>query len=59
MTATEALELALKKENASIKLYTKLAAEYSEIKELLFALLNEEEKHKKMIEARIAEINNG
>ncbi len=59
MTATEALELALKKENASIKLYTKLAAEHSQIKELLFALLNEEEKHKKMIEARITEINNG
>ncbi len=56
MTPVRALELALNKEKASIELYTRLANEHPAIKELLFMLLNEEEKHKKLIEARIAEI---
>lgn len=56
MTPVEALELALNKEKASIELYAKLANQHPAIKELLFTLLNEEEKHKKLIEARIAEI---
>lgn len=56
MSPVEALQLALKKENASITLYEKLANEHSEIKELLFTLLNEEQKHKKLIETKIVEI---
>jgi rubrerythrin len=53
MTPVEALELALSKENASIELYSRLADEHNEIRDLLFELLNEEEKHKKMIEEKI------
>lgn len=53
MTPTEALELALSKEKASIELYARLANEHAEIRDLLFDLLNEEEKHKKMIEEKI------
>lgn len=56
MTPVEALNLALDKEKASIKLYGELANKHPAIKELLFMLLNEEEKHKKLIEAKIAEI---
>jgi len=56
MTITEALQLALSKEEASIKLYQKLAIEHSAIKELLTFLSNEEEKHKKMIEKKIFEV---
>lgn len=56
MTATEALKVALSKEEAAIKLYRDLAAKHSEIKELLSSLLNEEEKHKQLIEKKIYEI---
>ncbi len=56
MTATEALKVALSKEEASINLYRDLAAKHSEIKELLSSLLNEEEKHKQLIEKKIYEI---
>lgn len=56
MTTVEALRLALEKEEDAIKLYQNLGQEYSEIKDLLLFLLNEEEKHKKMIEGKIAEV---
>ncbi len=56
MTPVEALKLALHKEKASIALYAKLANEHPAVKELLFMLLNEEEKHKKLIETKITEI---
>ena len=56
MTATEALKVALSKEEASINLYRDLVAKHSEIKELLSSLLNEEEKHKQLIEKKIYEI---
>ncbi len=56
MTGTEALKIALAKEEGSIKLYKKLALEHKEISDLLLSLLNEEEKHKKMIEKRIFEL---
>jgi rubrerythrin len=56
MTPVEALEVALKKEETSIALYQDLIAKHSEIKDLLFRLLNEEEKHKKMIEEKIVEL---
>jgi rubrerythrin len=56
MTPVEALQLALEKEKTSIELYSKLAASHVEIKDLLYALLTEEEKHKKMIEQKITEI---
>ncbi len=53
MIPVDALKVALSKEQASIQLYRRLAEKYSEIKELLFLLLNEEEKHKKLIEEKI------
>jgi rubrerythrin len=56
MTSTEALKVALEKESGSIKLYTSLSVKFPEIRELLSFLIIEEQKHKKMIEAKIAEI---
>lgn len=56
MNPVEALELALSKEEAAISLYKKLALEHSVIKELLEGLLNEEEKHKQIIERKISEL---
>ena len=56
MTPVEALEIALSKEDASIKLYRKLAAEHKAIEDLLLSLINEEEKHLKLIKQRIHEL---
>ena len=58
MTPIEALDLALSKEEQSIKLYSKLSIEHLAIKELLDFLANEEEKHKLLIEKKIAELKN-
>jgi rubrerythrin len=54
MTPADALELALKKENASIRLYSRLANQHAVIRDMLLDLLNEEYKHKKIIEKKIA-----
>ncbi len=56
MTPVEALKLALAKENTSITLYTDLSNKLPEIRELVLFLLNEEQKHKKMIEEKIVEV---
>jgi len=56
MTPVEALQLALGKEKETIELYRKMAGDHSEIRELLLMLMNEEEKHKKLIENKIVEI---
>ena len=56
MIPIEALKIALKKEEASIKLYTDMAAKHSMLKELCAELLNEEFKHKKLIEQKIHEL---
>lgn len=53
MTPVEALKIALSKEEASIKLYQKLSREHPALKDLLTLLLNEEFKHKKLIEQEI------
>lgn len=53
MTPTEALKLALKREEASIKLYQELIKEHPALQEVLSSLLNEEFKHKKLIENEI------
>ena len=57
MTPVEALELALKKEKAAIELYRNMAIEHPNIKDLLYNLLNEEEKHKALIEKKIIELS--
>lgn len=56
MTPIEALRLAQSKEEGSIELYRRLSGEHSAIKDLLLSLLNEEEKHKKLIEERIVQL---
>lgn len=56
MTPVEALEVALEKEKASIALYQDLIVKHSVIKDLLYSLLVEEQKHKKLIEEKIVEL---
>jgi len=56
MGPVDALKLALAKEMDSIKLYNKLNLEHPALKELLLFLVNEEEKHKLLIEKKISEI---
>ena len=53
MTPVEALKLALEREEASIKLYQELIKEHPTLQEVLTDLLNEEFKHKKLIENEI------
>ena len=56
MTPVEALKMALTKEEASIELYKELAVKHTAIKDLLLSLLDEEYKHKKMIEEKIVQL---
>ncbi|MCF7908560.1 MAG: hypothetical protein K9L86_06815 [Candidatus Omnitrophica bacterium] len=59
MTLIEALDLALKKETASIEIYRKMGREHPALKELCLFLENEEQKHKKMIEKKIVQLRLG
>ena len=56
MGPVDALKLALNKEKGSIELYNKLNLEHPVLKELFLFLINEEEKHKQLIEKKIQEI---
>jgi rubrerythrin len=56
MTPVEALKLALTKEQSAIDLYERLSRKYTAIKELLLFLLNQEQKHKKLIQDKIREL---
>jgi len=56
MTTIEALEIALSKEELSIELYKSMLNKYAEIKELVNFLLNEEYRHHKLIEDKMAEL---
>jgi len=56
MTTIEALEIALSKEESSIELYRDMLNRYTEIKELINFLLNEEFKHQKLIQDKMAEL---
>jgi len=58
MLQTEVLELALSKEESSIEAYKKLIAEYpyEDLKDILYYLLTEEQKHKALIEKKIYEL---
>lgn len=56
MTPVEALKLALSKEQSAIDLYERLSRKHTAIKELLLFLLNQEEKHKKLIQDKIQEL---
>ncbi|MDD2689852.1 MAG: hypothetical protein PHT41_06865 [Candidatus Omnitrophica bacterium] len=56
MTTIEALEIALRTEETSIELYKDMSNKHKEITELATFLLNEEYKHRKLIEDKIVEI---
>lgn len=56
MSPIEALELALTKEQNAINFYDRLSREHAAIKELLLFLLNEEQKHKKLIQDKIRDL---
>jgi hypothetical protein len=56
VTPVGALKLALKKEETSINLYKKLLKEHRSLEWLLGSLLNEEFKHKKLIEGEILKL---
>jgi len=56
MGPIEALELARQKEIEAADRYRELAQSFPEIKELAYMLLNEEEKHRQMIEKKIVEL---
>ncbi|MDP3732334.1 MAG: ferritin family protein [Candidatus Omnitrophota bacterium] len=56
MGPVEALKLALSKELEAIKLYNNLNLEHPTLRETFLFLVNEEEKHKHLIEKKIQEI---
>jgi rubrerythrin len=53
MTPVEALKLALSKEEEALQLYQKLSVEHPAVKEVFLFLVNEEQKHKKLLEDKI------
>ncbi len=56
MTVIEALEFARQKETEAASIYEKFALEHPVIKDLCYLLLNEEEKHRVLIDKKIAEL---
>lgn len=56
MVPVEALNLALSKEIEAIELYNKLSLEHPSTKDIFLFLINEEERHKKLIEKKISEL---
>jgi rubrerythrin len=56
MTAIEALELALRKEKAAIKLYKELSIKHKAISGLFTSLASEELRHQRMIEKAIQKL---
>ncbi len=56
MIELEALKFALSKEQNSVKVYKELLVQQPALKDLLYFLLGEEEKHVVMIEKKIAEL---
>lgn len=58
MGPIEALELALGKEIEAKNLYESFIAQHPQTKEIFTFLMNEEEKHKQLIEKKIVELKN-
>ena len=56
MVDIEALKLALSKEENAIKVYQEMLANHPNLKDLLYLLVTEEQKHKALIENKISEI---
>lgn len=57
MISIEALELALAKEMASIKLYKRYAIDYPTVRDTFLFLQDEEQKHQRLIEKKIRELS--
>jgi rubrerythrin len=56
MIDIEVLKLALSKEEEAIKLYQSMIMSNPGVKELLYILVTEEQKHKVLLEKRIADL---
>jgi len=56
MIDVEVMEIALSNEEKSIELYQKLIADHPGLKDILYQLLIEEQKHKSAIEKKIYEL---
>jgi rubrerythrin len=56
MTPVEALRLALSKEMEAMQLYQELSLANPAVKDTFLFLINEEAKHKKLIEERLFEL---
>jgi rubrerythrin len=56
MTPVEALQLALSKEIEAIETYQKFATEHKVAKDVFEFLVNEEQKHKQLLEKKIQEL---
>jgi rubrerythrin len=56
MGPVEALKLALGKEQEAIDLYTGIGTEHANLKETMEFLINEEHKHKQLLDKKIAEL---
>lgn len=57
MTQIEALKLAIIKEEAAAKMYQEMLISHPALKDLLSFLITEEQKHKILIEKKIAELS--
>ena len=57
MVEIEVLKLALAKEEVSIQEYQEMLINHPALGEILSFLLTEEQKHKKLIEKKIAELS--
>lgn len=56
MIDIEVLRLALSMEEDAIRIYQKLLVQHPSLKDLLYLLVTEEQKHKNLIEKKIAEL---
>lgn len=56
MDYREALNMALGKEKSATEMYRELSLEHTALRDLFEFLMNEEMKHAKMIEKKIAEL---
>ena len=59
MGPVEALQMALSKEEEALALYRRMALEHAAVTDIFNVLVVEEEKHRKMIQERIAAITRG
>ena len=56
MTPVEALKIALVEEDKALALYQKLSLEHPSLKETFAFLMSEEQKHKKLLSEKLADL---